>query len=218
VLKPRGILSVIDHKFDNDKVLSVIGRAARNLTTVLDWIKIDPEYLKPANLLLIILIIVTVIVGVFTLIIYFLQRYKIPILEFDKVLRNDSFPSPRYCLRVSRKKGEGRIEGCEGFLTIENKLETKALWYPQNKPKVDITKYEDLLLFTLENNKDKVQSIIFTSLGKTDTMLPDKFPLKEFMDEKLTIEIEATRGRKSKKNYAKTIKDIIEEGNRNVQS
>jgi ubiquinone/menaquinone biosynthesis C-methylase UbiE len=31
VLKPMGILSVIDHKFDNDKVVSIIGHASRNL-------------------------------------------------------------------------------------------------------------------------------------------------------------------------------------------
>lgn len=31
VLKPAGHLSVIDHKFDNDKVVSIIGRAARGL-------------------------------------------------------------------------------------------------------------------------------------------------------------------------------------------
>lgn len=31
VLKPAGRVSVIDHKFDNDKVVSVIGHAAEDL-------------------------------------------------------------------------------------------------------------------------------------------------------------------------------------------
>jgi len=31
VLKPMGVLSVIDHKFDNYKVVSIIGHASRNL-------------------------------------------------------------------------------------------------------------------------------------------------------------------------------------------
>lgn len=31
VLKPTGILSVIDHKFDRDKVVSTIARATQNL-------------------------------------------------------------------------------------------------------------------------------------------------------------------------------------------
>jgi ubiquinone/menaquinone biosynthesis C-methylase UbiE len=31
VLKPKGLLSVIDHKFDNDKVVSTFGHAARDL-------------------------------------------------------------------------------------------------------------------------------------------------------------------------------------------
>lgn len=184
------------------------------------WIGIDPAYLQPANILLTILIIVTIVVGFFPLIIYLLQRHKIPSLEIEEIFingisTNDILPTQYYCLRIRRKGGEGRAEGCEGFLTIENKLDTKTRWWLHDKTHIDISKWEDLILFRLENNG---QLINFPSLSKKDddSVSNSIFPnpavaLNEYSDEKLLVEIDATRGRIPKRQYARRIKDIIDD-------
>jgi hypothetical protein len=66
------------------------------IQVVLIWlnsIKIDPEYLKPGNFLLIILILVTGGVGLISLLVYILEQRKIPILYFDRVWKQGSSQS-----------------------------------------------------------------------------------------------------------------------------
>lgn len=77
------------------------------IQVVLIWlnsIKIDPEYLKPGNFLLIILILVTGGVGLISLFVYILEQRKIPILYFDRVWKQESSQSRTiYFLKIKRK-------------------------------------------------------------------------------------------------------------------
>jgi hypothetical protein len=94
------------------------------IQVVLTWlnsIKIDPQYLKPDNFLLIILISATVITP---LLVHYFEQRKIPILYFDGLWKSDSSQSSKiYFLKITRKKGNGRTEGVEAFLSIKNRFD-----------------------------------------------------------------------------------------------
>ena len=109
---------------------------------------IDPEYLKPANLLLIILILVTGGAGLISLFIYLTERRKIPILVFDSLWYQDLGSGREYYVKVKREKGEGRAQGVQGFVGVKNKLDqnlSRWLLYP-NESEAEITQYAYLYI------------------------------------------------------------------------
>ena len=79
------------------------------------------------RILLIILIVVTAIVGIIPLIVYFLGSKKIPILQYDIITKTDSPDHPIYFLRVECNEGNGMAETCQGWLTLGNS-HTHTVW------------------------------------------------------------------------------------------
>jgi hypothetical protein len=190
------------------------------IQVVLTWlnsIKTDSDYLKPANFLLIILILVTGVVGLIALFTYIAEQRKIPILYFDRVWKQDSPQSRRvYFLRIKRQKGNGRAQGVEGFLSIKNKFDMiPTLWWTSKQPVTDIPKSEYLVLFRLEDNEKKITfpSVMSIPESQSYSLFANngQFAYNEYSNEKLVVGIEATRGRIHKKCFNKKIKDIVKE-------
>ena len=73
----------------------------------------------PDRLLLVILNIITAIGSSFVLLIHFLERKKIPILEFNIFTKTKDDEIVFYYIRVKNISGEGMAEKCEGWITIE---------------------------------------------------------------------------------------------------
>src|SRR5688500_18863890 len=84
----------------------------------------------PDRLLLVILNIITAIGSSFVLLIHFLERKKIPILEFNKTFtKTKDDEVVFYYVRVKNISGEGMAEKCEGWITIEGSLsQTQTVW------------------------------------------------------------------------------------------
>jgi hypothetical protein len=102
---------------------------AEPIQVILTWInsiKIDPEYLKLANLLLIILILVTGGVGLIALFTYLAERRRIPMLIFDGVWSDNPPNGIEYYIKVEREKGEGRAQGVQGFVGVKKISDQKV--------------------------------------------------------------------------------------------
>ena len=64
----------------------------------------------PERVILIVLIIVTAIVGIPSLLVHFLERKKIPILEFNIFTKTNDTKNTVYFVRVKNTSGEGMAE------------------------------------------------------------------------------------------------------------
>jgi hypothetical protein len=121
-----------------------------------------------------------------------------------------------YFLKVTRKKGNGRTEGVEAFLSIKNRFDMiSTLWWLPQKPETNITKFEYVVLFKLKENETKITfpSILYIPESQSYTLFAynSQLDCMEYSNKKLVIEIEAIRGHIPKKQFKKTIGDIVQD-------
>src|SRR5918996_3341365 len=62
-----------------------------------------------------------------------------------------------YCLRITKKRGSGRLEECEGFLTFSNRKHVPTAWEGPNFQKTrSISVQDDLRLFNVSEDKKSI--------------------------------------------------------------
>jgi hypothetical protein len=157
-----------------------------------------------------------------SVIVYILQRRKIPKLEYDGFWKKKNErgieSEVRYFVRVRREGGEGDAEGVRGYVGIQNKLDLQeGAWLRDPNPSVDITLNKYLILFkTFEHNG----KVIITFHGiDYDPDKPDfqtrleKSLYENHKEDKLIVETYSSRGRIKKKRLEKKIQDIVDEAN-----
>lgn len=92
------------------------------MSDLIQAISIDWKYLEPQ----IVLILVTVMTS--SLLVFYLQRNRIPKLVFDGVWKTNDKVVPTaiiYFLRIKREGGEGGIRGFRGFVGVKDKFDPK---------------------------------------------------------------------------------------------
>jgi hypothetical protein len=180
-------------------------------TIIVNWLGLD----DPGNRLLIILIIVTAIVGLIPLIIYWLEKHKIPKLVFNGIYKNTVGWSPfvAYFVRVERKGGQGVANGVEGFVYVKNKTDLKtSAWFLSHNRITNITRYDYLALFAIgKNDKTNDMNIYFPDFGIEQTRFFNIYREELYLDFEnadVVSEIEASRGCIKKKEFSMKIKNV----------
>lgn len=94
----------------------VIEEISGAIDRTLDYLKIDPRYSEPQNVLWIISIIVSVI----SLLVYYFKRRKIRQLVFEGVWKKNVLVGVDYYIKVKREQGE--VEHKEFKVLLESKI------------------------------------------------------------------------------------------------
>jgi hypothetical protein len=162
-----------------------------------------------ANLLLLFLIIATVVTPV---IIYLLERGRIPKLKFDGFFKTESSEAgatgvvnaTKYFVKIinTNRRTEGNTGICQGFITLGNKKYT-TVWeydYAGNS----FAKEALLQVFY----KDKDQNTINFINYQQSQQIKDPIPYNGIIHESITIWIECERGQ-CPKPITKSIENII---------
>jgi hypothetical protein len=142
------------------------------------------------RILLIVLILATVVTP---LLLYWLDRRKLPKLVFERPYHKykDLTGNITYVIRVknSNKNSEGRVENCSGLVEIrgtdiKNKL---SLWNDNNDVDIMFADYADLRLFTTKGTEE-----IFFYNAKSGYL--NLRPYQEYIHKEITIRVETQRG------------------------
>lgn len=124
-----------------------------------------------------------------------------PSLKFGNITTDKNI----YFIDVIKKRGKGKAEECEGWLSlgkIDNTFPT--IWGLNNKFLIDIGKKIPLKLFELNDN-----SITFFSANVDGGYAPNQTPYNNVSDKKLTVIIHSKNSR-TPKPFKKTIRKIIQ--------
>jgi hypothetical protein len=161
------------------------------LNAIIDFLN---NITKPENLTLISILGL----GVPVLLMYFLNRIHIPKLVFDEVWKKNAYYGIDYFIKVKSDKGEGKAEGVIGFVGIKDKLEVKPTLWIGRDIETDILTHNYLSLFKIfEHEGHKI--ITFPNANDIpsppDSNLFENCRYTKFKDDKLIVEINATRGR-----------------------
>src|SRR5688500_5734235 len=171
---------------------------------------------KPENLPLtisIITIVVTLLgIGV-KILMYLLERRTIPKLVFDGIWKEPNYKGTITCyyIKVKRNKGEGGTQEVMGFVGLKDKELHQSEWFVSKSKESKITNHNYLILFeTFNHNGNEI--IFFPE--NIFALYPQSFEnnlFNQYKDDKLIVEIEASRARIDKRQITKKIKDIIKE-------
>ncbi len=173
---------------------------------------------KPENYQLLVALIGIIIsalisIGV-TILMYILKRRHIPKLIFDGVWKQNAYVGTDYFLKVKKDKGEGKAEGVEGFVEIKDKLGLNPSRWIDRNIETDITKYSYLSLFKIFEHKGYEIITFHTreiSSPPNYNNLYETNRYNQYKDDKIIVEIEATRARIRKRKITKKIKDIVKD-------
>lgn len=150
----------------------------------------------------------------------YLENKKIPKLEFDGFWKQSDYVGMNYFVRVKRVKGEGETEGVKGFVGIKDKFELiPSIWLYSRNKETAISIYDYLSIFKILEHKgyDIITFHIREDLFHPPPPPPDDNNLYEnnrftqFKNDKLIVEIQATRGRIKKRQFDKKIEDVVKE-------
>jgi hypothetical protein len=124
------------------------------------------------------------------LLVYYFERRKIPLLDFDSLWYQNYQDDVGYYVKVKREKGEGRALGVQGFVGVKNKLDQNiSRWLlSSNEFEAEITQYAYLFLFLTSNNNGKVE-IVFP--GTESSTSPKSYLYEDYKEDKLIVEIES---------------------------
>jgi hypothetical protein len=148
--------------------------------------------------------------------------YKENVLEFDGIyVKNEHYIiekkhvyPPTYYLRIVKKRGRGRAENCEGFLTVEGiEINRNTVW-EGNEKYIHISIQGDLKLFEIVQNLTDQRMLVFRSnpTNSPEGMLEYAINYsEELLDKQITIRIGASSGIPPSKPYITTIRQIIEQ-------
>ena len=161
------------------------------------------------RILLIILIVVTGIVGISSLFAYFLERKKIPILEFNIFTKTKDTEDSIYFVRVKNNSGEGMAEKCEGWITIEGS-HSQTIWANQTVScNIPVGLPMDLRLFRVKNEEINISPISKKVNSKQlliPTLIPEhlrnfnvfvdvpKEPYQDYIEKEIIIRLGVIRG------------------------
>jgi hypothetical protein len=172
---------------------------------------------KPENYHLLIAIIGILISALITIgvsvLMYILRRRHIPKLIFDGVWKQNAHVGIDYFLKVKRDKGEGKAEGVEGFVGIKDKIGLNSSRWIDRNIETDITKYSYLSLFKIFEHKYEIITFHTREISPPpdDNNLYETYRYNQYKDDKIIVEIEATRARIRKRKITKKIKDIVKD-------
>jgi hypothetical protein len=189
------------------------------MVTELDKIIDFVNYItKPENHLLLITIIGVIVTALTSfgvkILMYLLKRRHIPKLACDGIWKQNTNVGTDYFLKVKRDKGEGEAEGVKGFVGIEDKIGLNpSIWIDRNI-ETDITTYNYLSLFKIFEHKGHEIITFHTreiSSPPDDNNLYETNRYNQYKDDKIIVEIEATRARIRKRKITKKIKNIVKD-------
>lgn len=121
-----------------------------------------------------------------------------------------------YYLKIAKKRGKGRLEECEGIITLDDeygKTRIEGSWKGSGYEKYRNISIEDnLRLFNI--TEDKKQILLFGNPDKTNTLMPYTTVYQDLNDEAFNTKLSVTFGAKSgnppNKPFGMTIRDIIQ--------
>jgi len=167
-------------------------------------------FTKPENLLLIILIVATVVIP---LLVYYFHRRHIPKLVFDGIWKepNCKGNSTCYYIKVKRDKGEGKAEVVEGFVGIKGKELKPSEWLKSKSEIANIMNHDYLLIFeTFYDKGNEIISFPENIFAEYHQSYENNL-FNQYKEKTLEVQIDATRGRISKRQFKKKIKKIVKE-------
>jgi hypothetical protein len=118
-----------------------------------------------------------------------------------------------YHLRIAKRKGKGRLEECEGVITLDGKTQIQASWTGSNYQKYrSISIQDNLRLFNI--SEDKKQILFFGNPESIDSIMPYTTIYQDLDEEglntKLSVSIGAKSGNPPNKPFVMTIQEIMQ--------
>lgn len=119
-----------------------------------------------------------------------------------------------YYLRIAKKRGSGRLEECEGFLTFLDQTHVPTVWEGPNYQKTrSISVQDDLRLFNVSQDKKK-EIMIFRKPETVDTVNPYAMLSSDIndkiLDAKLSVRLGSKSGNVPNKPFEMTFREIID--------
>jgi hypothetical protein len=148
-----------------------------------------------------------------SIITYFLNHKNIPKLDFDGLWKDPYCKGKITCyyIKVKRDKGEGKAEVVEGFVGIKDKELKPSEWRKSNSKIGNIVDYDYLLLFqTFYDNEKEIIFFPENTFGEFPQPYENN-PFNQYKEKTLVVQIEAIRGRISKRQCKKKIEKIVKD-------
>jgi hypothetical protein len=131
---------------------------------------------------------------------------------WGQIVEKERHNETAYYLRITKKKGAGRLEECEGFLSFSNRKHVPTVWEGPNYQKIrSISLQDDLRLFNI--SEDKKEILILRKPDNIDTNMPYAMfttDIEEVLDTKLSVRLGSKSGNIPDKPFEKTIRQIID--------
>jgi hypothetical protein len=143
--------------------------------------------------------IIVAIIGIWRIV---MEWFNEPSLKLDKISTDNGI----YFIDVIKKRGKGKAEECEGWISLGKTDNTfPTIWGLNNKFKIDISEKIPLKLFQITDN-----SITFFSANVDGGYAPNQIPYNNVIDTKLTITVSSKNAKTPKPFKNKTIREIIQ--------
>jgi hypothetical protein len=126
-----------------------------------------------------------------------------------------------FYLRITKKRGSGKLEDCEGIISLEIPTSTKidrksfpAVWRGPNYCRFrSIGLRDDLKLFHL--SEDRKEILFFTHYDEGNNKIPTQIISSETdneaMNTKITVKFAASKGNVPNKEFTSTVSKILNE-------
>lgn len=130
-----------------------------------------------------------------------------------RMIEKERHNETAYYLRIAKKRGSGRLEDCEGFLTFFEQKNVPTVWEGPNYQKTrNISIQDDLRLFNV--SEDKKEIIVIRKPETVNTANPYAILSSEINDEilntKLSVRLGSKSGNLPDKPFEMTFRQIIE--------
>lgn len=115
---------------------------------------------------------------------------------WSRLVEKERHNETAYYLRIVKKRGSGRLEECEGFLTFSNQKHVPTVWEGPNYQKIrNISIQDDLRLFNI--SEDKKTIFVLWKPEATDTNMPYAMLSHDIDEEILTTKLSVKLGSKA---------------------
>ena len=142
--------------------------------------------------------LIVTIIGIWRIV---MEWFNEPSLKLDKISTDNGI----YFIDVIKKRGKGKAEECEGWLSLGNIDNTfPTIWGWNNKFMIDISEKIPLKLFQITDD-----SITFFSANVDGGYAPTQMSYNNIIDTQLIITVHSKNARRSKP-CKKTIREIIQ--------
>ena len=142
--------------------------------------------------------LIVAILGIWRIV---MEWFNEPSLKLDKISTDNNI----YFIDVIKKRGKGKAEECEGWLSLGKSDNTfPTIWGLNNKFMIDISEKIPLKLFQITDN-----SITFFSANVDGGYASNQMSYNDVIDTQLIITVHSKNARRSKP-LKKTIREIIQ--------